>query len=128
MIRQGDPVAAMGGMGEPLELGRGLGFLEEGLTDQHFDVRYRLPRLLKALALRPEAGGIGYGVAEDTALLVEGERLTAVGRGLVTIVDARGVSARGQGFDGVGLRFLADGQSAVRPRAAAPPPSQHTRP
>ncbi|WP_448577511.1 cyanophycinase [Thermaurantiacus sp.] len=128
MIRGGDPVAAVGGAGEALVLGPGLGFLDEGIADQHFDARYRLPRLLKALALRPEAGGIGYGVAEDTALIVEGDGLTAVGRGLVTIVDTRRAFANGQGFDGVSLRFLADGQSAVRPRAAAPRRPPHTRP
>ena len=128
MIRGGDPVAAAGGQGEALEMGPGLGFLAEGLTDQHFDVRYRLPRLLKALALRPEARGIGYGVAEDTALIVEGDVLTAVGRGLVTIVDTRRAIADGQGFDGVSIRFLADGQSAVRPGAAAMPRQPHIRP
>lgn len=128
MILSGDPVAAAGGAGEPLMLGRGLGFLKEGLTDQHFDARYRLPRLLKALELRPEAGGIGYGVAEDTALVVEGDTLFAVGRGLVTVVDIREGRTSPHGHEGVALRFLADGQRMVRPRAAATPPPRHIRP
>lgn len=128
MILGGDPVAAAGGAGEPLAIGRGLGLLSAGIADQHFDVRYRLPRLLKALALRPEAGGIGYGVAEDTALIVEGDRLSAVGRGLVTVVDMGRASQAEHGHDGVALRFLADGQSMLRPRAAAPPPPPGTRP
>jgi cyanophycinase len=99
-------------------VGRGLGFLGEGMTDQHFDARYRLPRLLKALALRPDAGGIGYGVAEDTALVVEGDTLRAVGRGLVTLVDARRATpaeGAGLGVEGLSIRFLADGQAMPKP-------------
>jgi cyanophycinase len=118
MIVKGDPVAAAGGSGEPLAVGRGLGFLPSGITDQHFDMRYRLPRLLKALALRPDAGGIGYGVAEDSALIVEGDVLTAAGRGLVTIVDVRGATlagGAGLGVQGVAIRFLADGQAITKP-------------
>ncbi len=131
MLTGGDPVAVVAGPshpGEPLGVAPGLGFLGPGIVDQHFDVRYRLPRLLKALELRPEAGGIGYGVAEDTALIVEGELLTAIGRGLVTIVDARRSVSNGQGFDGVSIRFLADGQSSVRPGAEVPRRPPHIRP
>lgn len=86
-----------------LFLDRGLGFLADGLVDQHFDRKARLGRLVRALAETGE--GVGYGVDEDTALVVDlGDGMaTVAGRGSVTMVDAR--SAR---FDFKG-RNLASG-------------------
>jgi cyanophycinase len=66
----------------------GLGFLPDGIVDQHFDRKARLGRLVRAMAATAQARG--YGVDEDTALLVHlGEdRARALGRGSVTLLDA----------------------------------------
>jgi cyanophycinase len=71
-----------------LFLSRGLGFLPDGLVDQHFDRKARLGRLVRALAATSQARG--FGVDEDTALLVHlGEdRARVLGRGSVTLLNA----------------------------------------
>ena len=68
-------------------LGPGLGFLPGVVIDMHFSERRRLPRLLAAVARFPH--DLGIGVDEDTALIVDGDRLEVVGAGAVTIIDAR---------------------------------------
>lgn len=71
-----------------LLLARGAGFLPEGLVDQHFASRARFGRLVRALAETGER--CGYGIAEDTALIVDldaGEA-TVAGSGIVTLMDA----------------------------------------
>lgn len=121
MLTGGDPVAIVAGpshSGEALGMAPGLGFLASGIVDQHFDVRYRLPRLLEALMHQPAPARIGFGIAEDTALVVEQRHLSAVGAGLVTIVDARRArrpDGPGLGASGVSIRFLANGQSLPLP-------------
>ena len=51
-------------------MGTGLGFFPFGMVDQHFIKRGRLGRLVVAMA---EAGvRRGFGIDENTALLVEG--------------------------------------------------------
>ena len=67
-------------------LGPGLGFLPGVVIDMHFSERRRLPRLLAAVARFPH--DLGIGVDEDTALIVDGDRLEVVGAGAVTIIDA----------------------------------------
>jgi cyanophycinase len=71
-----------------LFLSRGLGFLPDGMVDQHFDRKARLGRLARALAATSQARG--FGVDEDTALLVHlGEdRARVLGRGSVTLLNA----------------------------------------
>ena len=54
---------------EPLLVGPGLGFLPQGITDQHFNRRPRLQRLMKAMEITGETQG--FGVSEDTALEVD---------------------------------------------------------
>ena len=71
-----------------LYLSRGLGFFPAGIVDQHFDRKARLGRLVRAMAATGQPRG--YGVDEDTALLIRlGEdRARVLGRGSVTLVDA----------------------------------------
>jgi len=69
-----------------LLLGPGLGFFPFGIVDQHFIQRGRFGRLLVALAAAGEA--YGFGVDENTALLVEGTRLRVVGEKGVIVLDA----------------------------------------
>ena len=71
-----------------LFLSSGLGFLPDGLVDQHFDRKARLGRLVRAMAATSQARG--FGVDEDTALLVRlgKDRARVLGRGSVTLLDA----------------------------------------
>ncbi|MEO0457154.1 MAG: cyanophycinase [Cyanobacteria bacterium P01_A01_bin.114] len=70
---------------DTVEMGPGLGFLSGIVVDQHFAQRGRLGRLLAATLQCPTA--LGFGIDEDTALIVEGNNLEVIGSGAVTIVD-----------------------------------------
>lgn len=64
----------------------GLGFIDDVIIDSHFEKRGRFGRLAQAVAANP--GCIGIGLGEDTGMLVtEGNRMEAIGSGLVVIVD-----------------------------------------
>lgn len=69
-------------------LDAGLALLPNAIVDQHFSQRQRLPRLMSAVAQRPEL--LGVGIDEDTALVVEpGRGVEVVGTGAVTLLDGR---------------------------------------
>lgn len=64
----------------------GLGFMSNVIIDSHFEKRGRFGRLAQAVAANP--GCIGIGLGEDTGMLVTaGNRMEAIGSGLVVIVD-----------------------------------------
>lgn len=71
-----------------LYLSTGLGFLDTGIVDQHFDRKTRLGRLVRAMAATGQARGIG--IDENTALLVHADEDLAevLGSGSVTLLDA----------------------------------------
>jgi cyanophycinase len=71
-----------------LILAPGAGFFRFGLIDQHFDRQARLGRLVRA-TLRSEAHRFGYGIDENTALIVDSAQSEArvVGKGGVTVID-----------------------------------------
>ncbi|MDT8321800.1 MAG: hypothetical protein RQ826_14865, partial [Xanthomonadales bacterium] len=77
-----------GGESGRLLLTVGAGFLPRGLVDQHFGVRARLGRLVRALGETGES--FGYGIDEDTAMVVNlaSGQATVLGRGGVTLLDA----------------------------------------
>lgn len=84
-----------------LYLENGLGFLADGIVDQHFDRKARLGRLVRALA---ESGEVrGYGVDEDTAMVVDLQSGEArvVGSGGVSLLDARSAA-----FDMAGTQLM----------------------
>jgi cyanophycinase len=68
-----------------VEMGPGMGFLPGIVIDQHFAQRGRLGRLIAALVQQP--ADLGFGIDEDTAIIVNGDEVRVVGRGSVTIVD-----------------------------------------
>lgn len=130
MITEGDPLSALlepvsrqsapgarahenPGAGAPdnripgggLAMGTGLGFLAAGLVDQHFDARRRLGRLARALFELPAADRFGFGIDEDTALVVDldARRARVVGTATVTVLDGR------RAHPTPGLRFGAEG-------------------
>ena len=64
----------------------GLGFLDGVIIDSHFEKRGRFGRLAQAIATNPQSIGIGLG--EDTGMLItEGNKMEAIGSGLVIIID-----------------------------------------
>ncbi|WP_094605382.1 Cyanophycinase [Sporomusa silvacetica DSM 10669] len=73
-----------------LIMAQGMGFLTEGVVDQHFAQRGRINRLLEAVAQNPHV--LGIGIDEDTALVVGPDRLCQViGSQTVTIIDGKGI-------------------------------------
>lgn len=71
-----------------LTMAHGMGFLSEGVIDQHFAQRGRINRLLAAVAQNPHV--LGIGIDEDTALAVGPDRLCRViGSQTVTIIDGK---------------------------------------
>lgn len=68
----------------------GLGFIGTVIFDSHFEKRGRFGRLAQAIATNPSCIGIGLG--EDTGVLVtEGNRMEAIGSGLVMILDGHDI-------------------------------------
>jgi len=85
MIASGDEGSAM--VAGSVRLAPGLGLTNRFIIDQHFRQRDRLGRLLTAIAYNPFA--VGVGLDEDTAAFIDHERkLTVVGAGAITIIDA----------------------------------------
>lgn len=73
-----------------LSMAHGMGFLNEGIIDQHFAQRGRINRLLAAVAQNPHV--LGIGIDEDTALIVGSDRMCEViGSQTVTIVDGKDI-------------------------------------
>ena len=68
----------------------GLGFIDDVIIDSHFEKRGRFGRLAQAIASNPSCIGIGLG--EDTGMLItEGNKMEAIGSGLVMIVDGHDI-------------------------------------
>lgn len=76
-----------------VQLAAGLGFLLNGVVDQHFSERGRLGRLLAVVAHNPKL--VGVGIDENTALVVaRGRGLEVIGAGAVTLVDGHELRSR----------------------------------
>ncbi|MDQ6757008.1 MAG: cyanophycinase [Bacteroidota bacterium] len=68
----------------------GLGFMDDVIFDSHFEKRGRFGRLAQAIATNPQCLGIGLG--EDTGMLItEGNKMEAIGSGLVIIIDGHDI-------------------------------------
>ncbi len=99
-----------------LMLSEGLGFLPVGVVDQHFDRKARLGRLVRALGTIPAATDrLGFGVDEDTAILVdlaEGD-MTVLGAGNLVLVDGRSARFSSDAAEfsssGIGLSVMSAG-------------------
>ena len=70
---------------EIVDMGPGMGFLPGVVIDQHFSQRGRLGRLISALAQQPAV--LGFGIDENTAMVVTGNQFEVIGQGCITIVD-----------------------------------------
>lgn len=69
---------------ENIEIKTGLGLISNAVIDQHFVVRSRYNRLLSALALYPTLACIG--IDEETAIIVQGNKIKVSGGGQVILV------------------------------------------
>lgn len=69
-----------------IEMAPGLGLISGVIIDQHFAERGRIGRLLGAVAHNPHM--LGIGIDEGTAIIVNGDQFTVIGRGGVTVVEA----------------------------------------
>jgi cyanophycinase len=68
----------------------GLGFIDDVIIDSHFEKRGRFGRLSQAVASNPQCIGIGLG--EDTGMLItDGNKMEAIGSGLVVIIDGHDI-------------------------------------
>lgn len=68
----------------------GLAFMDNVIFDSHFEKRGRFGRLAQAVAANPSCIGIGLG--EDTGMLItEGNKMEAIGSGLVMIIDGHDI-------------------------------------
>ncbi len=68
-----------------VETGPGMGFLPNIAIDQHFAQRGRIGRLLSAMA--QQSISLGFGIDENTAVIVDGNLVKVIGEGAVTVVD-----------------------------------------
>jgi cyanophycinase len=73
-----------------VDLGPGMDFIKGVLIDTHFSQRGRIGRLMTAVAHYPQ--DMGLGIDENTALLVEEDKLKVIGEGAVTVVDGSAMS------------------------------------
>lgn len=85
MIYQGSSGEAL--LKGEIKTTQGLGFIENVIVDTHFVQRGRIGRLFQSVVNNPRTLGIGLG--EDTGLYINGDMMTAIGSGLVILVDGR---------------------------------------
>ncbi len=88
MIYDGDATKAH--LKGEVKITTGLAFMDKVIFDSHFEKRGRFGRLSQAVGLNPSCIGIGLG--EDTGMLItEGNKMEAIGSGLVIIIDGHGI-------------------------------------
>ena len=68
-----------------VDMGPGMGFLPGVVIDQHFSQRGRLGRLISALMMEP--ADLGFGIDENTAMVVTDNEFEVIGQGCITVVD-----------------------------------------
>src|SRR5215212_1587405 len=73
-----------------MEIGPGMDFLPDTMIDTHCSQRGRIGRLLTAIAHYPQ--DIGFGIDENTALVVNDHQLEVLGENSVTVIDAGGIT------------------------------------
>ncbi len=89
--------------GDGVWLTRGMGYFPHGPVDQHFLARGRWARLMVAL-LHGQVGRLGFGIDENTALVVDGDTARVVGASGVVVMDVEGAEVEEGGFGGRGVR------------------------
>ncbi len=67
-----------------IEIGEGLGLIENIIVDQHFIKRQRLNRLLAVVSENPEE--ICIGIDESTAIVISGKKIRVVGDNQIIVL------------------------------------------
>ncbi len=75
---------------EIVKMEPGMAFLPGVVIDQHFAQRGRIGRLLSAVAQQPVV--LGFGIDENTAIVVNNHQLEVIGEGAVTVIDVSGIT------------------------------------
>jgi cyanophycinase len=75
---------------EIVEMEPGMAFLRGVVIDQHFAQRGRIGRLLSAVTQQPV--NLGFGIDENTAVVVNNNQFEVVGEGAVTVIDVSGIT------------------------------------
>jgi cyanophycinase len=75
---------------EIVKMEPGMAFLPGVVIDQHFAQRGRIGRLLSAVAQQPVV--LGFGIDENTAIVVNNNQLEVIGEGAVTVIDVSGIT------------------------------------
>jgi cyanophycinase len=88
MIARGNPDA---------EIETGFNFLPDSVIDQHFLARNRKQRLTRVVQENP--GLLGFGVDEETALVVAGKHVQVLGKSTVTVLFASSETHPAQEMD-----------------------------
>ncbi len=110
-----------------IELGKGLGFIDGVIVDQHFSQRHRINRLLTIIGEHPDMFGLG--MDENTALVVQrGVGIEVAGEGGANVIDCRAaytnINALPDGAKpvmlGVNLSVLPAGTAYELPAPGAP--------
>ena len=88
MIYDGDATKAH--LKGEVKINTGLAFIDKVIFDSHFEKRGRFVRLSQAVGSNPSCIGVGLG--EDTGMLItEGNKMEAIGSGLVIIIDGHDI-------------------------------------
>ncbi|PSB06259.1 cyanophycinase [filamentous cyanobacterium CCP2] len=88
MIAEGEPQT--NARVEVVEMEAGMAFLPGVVIDQHFAERGRLGRLLSAVVQQPVT--LGFGIDENTAIVVSQGEFTVIGQGAITVIDVSKIS------------------------------------
>ncbi len=100
-----------------IEFKTGLGLINNAIVDQHFVVRSRYNRLLSALAAYPLLTCIG--IDEETAIIVQGNKITVAGTGQVMVlkrpVNLKVTSSRLVKFTDVQFSIYTEGDRFLLP-------------
>lgn len=103
----GAPEGGAEGEGGGVTIQEGMGFYDTALLDQHFLARGRIGRLLVAV-LATDSVPVGFGIDENTALVVDGDRGRVAGASGVVVVDGR-LARRSSRTRGTGIRLTLAG-------------------
>lgn len=88
---------------------KGLGFMKNCITDQHFLKRGRLGRLI--VSCLNENIDFGFGIDEDTALVVKRNNLEVIGKSGVIIVDVSDAVVEKSSLNNIRLSYIEKGDS-----------------